>query len=468
MSSAIVWAIFPFFAGVLLIPLVRFRRVVYLLSTVVAGILAILAALTTISEPVNLGFASIKLDPSISILGRTMVLDQADQTILVLLYTFSTFWLVGGRFAGTTTLLAPSALIITSLLVASFAVEPFLYAALMIEGVVLVSIPLLSQAFTEPNPGVVRYLVFQTIGMPFLLITGWLLSGIETAPSDPAEVIQIIIFLGVGFAFILAIFPLYSWIPMLAEEEDTFLTGYIFLLLQSGVLFFLLTFIDHYSWLRESVDLPRILQYAGILMIITGGLWSGFQRNMARMFGFAVIVENGFAILALGLMTIRGYELFANMLLARMLSFGLWSLSLSIIRSKVGSLDLQQNRGLARAQPLLAVSILAAQFSIGGLPLFAGFPIRISLIEELSMQSPALAWLLIIGIGGVWAGGIYSLFVFLQRIPTIQVIPFRSRVIPGLLVLGIASLVFLGLFPHLVSPMVVDMLRAYPRLMSLP
>jgi formate hydrogenlyase subunit 3/multisubunit Na+/H+ antiporter MnhD subunit len=186
------------------------------------------------------------------------------------------------------------------------------------------------------------------------------------------------------------------------------------------------------------------------------------------MFGFAVIVENGFAILALGLMTIRGYELFANMLLARMISFGLWSLSLSIIRSKVGSLDLQQNRGLARVQPLLAVSILAAQFSIGGLPLFAGFPIRISLIEELSLQSPALAWLIIIGIGGVWAGGIYSLFVFLQKTPNTQAIPFRSRVIPGLLVLGITALVFLGLFPHLVSPMVVDMLRAYPRLMSLP
>lgn len=468
MSSALVWVIIPFLAGIALIPLLRFRRIVFIISSVTSGLLAIIAAITTISEPINLGFMSLKIDPGFSILGRSLLLDQADQTILVLLYTFTTFWLVGGLVVGTTSLLAPAALVITSLLVASLAVEPFLYAALMIEGVVLVSIPLLSKPFSEPNPGVVRYLVFQTIGMPFLLITGWLLSGIETAPADPAEVIQIIIFLGVGFAFIMAIFPLYSWIPMLAEEEDTFLTGYLFLLLQTGVLFYLLSFIDHYSWLRESIDLPRILQYAGLLMIITGGLWSGFQRNLARMFGFAVIVENGFAILALGLMTVRGYELFANMLLARMVSFGLWSLSLSIIKSRSGSLDLDKVRGLAHNQPLLAISILAAQFSIGGLPLLAGFPIRISLIEELSLQSTALSWLIIIGIGGVWAGGIYSLFIFLQKKQADINLSLGSRFVPVLLFLGISVLVFLGLFPHLVSPMVVDLLRAYPRLMALP
>ena len=468
MSSAIVWILLPFVVGLLLVSLVRYRNLIYGIAIVVTGLLAILAAVVTISQPFSLGFTSIKIEPALIILGRSLVLDRFDQTILVILFSFTTFWLIGGRFARITNLLPPAALLITSLLIATFAVEPFLYAALFIEGVVLVSIPMLSQAFTEPHPGVVRYLVFQTIGMPFLLLTGWLLSGIETAPSDPSDVIQIIIFLGVGFAFILAVFPLYSWIPMLAEEEDTYLTGFLFLMLQTGVMFFLLTFIDHYTWLRNSVDLPKILQYAGVLMIITGGVWSGFQRNLARMFGFAVILENGFAILSLGLMTMRGYEIFANLLLARMVAFGLWSMSLSLAKKAFGSLQMDQTRGLARLYPLLAISILAAQFSIGGLPIFAGFPLRIALIEELSLQSTTLAWLTIIGIAGVWAGGIYSLFIFLLKPENPIEMRLPNKVLPVLLGIGVAVLIFLGLFPQLVSPMMVDLLKAYPRLLALP
>ncbi len=468
MNSATLWIVFPFIVGILLVTLVRYRSLIYGIAILVSALLAISAAVITISEPINLGFLSIKIEPTFTILGRSLILDRYDQTILAILFSFTTFWLIGARFAGTTNLLPPTALLITSLLIASFAVEPFLYAALLIEGVVLVSVPMLSKPFTEPRPGVVRFLVFQTIGMPFLLLTGWLLSGIETAPSNPADVIQIIIFLGVGFAFILAIFPLYSWIPMLAEEEDTYLTGYLFLMLQSGVLFFLLTFIDHYTWLRNSIDLPKILQYAGVLMIISGGLWSGFQRNLARMFGFAVIMENGFAILSLGLMTMRGYEIFANLLLARMVSFGLWSLSLSVVKKSYGTLQIDQTRGLARLQPLLGIAILAAQFSIGGLPLFAGFPMRIALIEELSLQSTTLAWLIIIGIAGVWAGGIYSLYNFILKSDNSTEILPLSRVLSVLLVVGVASLIFLGLFPNLIYPMMADLLNAYPRLVGLP
>ena len=148
-----------------------------------------------------------------------------------------------------------------------------------------------------------------------MLITGWFLSGLQTGMADPQEVMMTIVFLGLGFGFTLAIFPLYSWIPMLAEEDDPFLSGYIFLMLPTVILFFLLSYVDQYSWLRESLDLPKILQVAGLIMIVTGGLWSAFQRDLGRMLGYAVIVENGFAVLAVGLMTIRGYQLFANLFL---------------------------------------------------------------------------------------------------------------------------------------------------------
>lgn len=100
--------------------------------------------------------------------------------------------------------------------------------------------------------------------------------------------------------------------------------------------------------------------------------------------------------------------------------------------------------------------------------MLAGFPIRIALIEELSLQSTTLAWLLIIGIAGVWAGGIYSLYNFILKPDTPTEIRPINKIVPLLLVVGVAALIFLGLFPHLIYPMMADLLSAYPRLLGLP
>lgn len=468
MSAAIFWIIFPFFVGILLLPFLRYRRFVYISSSLVAASLALLAVGTTINIPISIMGLNLKIEPGFSVLGRQLVLEQFDQTILAIIYLFSLFWLIGGYFSGVSSILAPTGLIIPALAVASFAVEPFLYSALLIEGMVLVSVPLLSIPFAEPRPGVVRYLVFQTMGMPFLILTGWLLGGMDSVPLETDKTLQILVLMGIGLAFSLAIFPLYSWIPMLAEEEEPYLVGFVLLVLPVTIMLFLLTFIDRYSWLRTSTNLPEFMQYAGVLMIVTGGIWSGFQKNLARMFGYAVIVENGFAILSLGLMTLRGNQIFANLILVRMISFGLWAIALTIIKKNNGSLMINDIQGLARLRPILAVSILIAQFSLGGLPLLAGFPLRVALIEELSIQSTTLAWLIIIGMAGLWGGGLNSLYVMLQKSDKPQP-PIRShRSLPLLMLLGIAMLLFLGLFPQVFSPVLSSMLNAFPRLLILP
>jgi hypothetical protein len=96
---------------------------------------------------------------------------------------------------------------ITGLMVASLAVEPFLYAALFIEMAVLLAIPLLTSIYSPPGRGIVRFLIYQTLAMPFILVTGWLLAGVEASPGDLALAAQSTSMLGLGFAFLLAVFP---------------------------------------------------------------------------------------------------------------------------------------------------------------------------------------------------------------------------------------------------------------------
>ena len=53
------------------------------------------------------------------------------------------------------------------------------------------------------------------LAMPFILFAGWLLAGVESSPGDIELVVQSATLLALGFSFLLAVFPLYSWIPLL-------------------------------------------------------------------------------------------------------------------------------------------------------------------------------------------------------------------------------------------------------------
>jgi NADH-quinone oxidoreductase subunit N len=465
MSSALIWIIIPFIVGAILFITAGYRRVTYFTGAIVTFLLALAASIIPIDQPIELGFTGIKLSNSMDILGRKLVISQNDLTIMMLLYGITAFWLVGGFVLKSNGLLPPVSLVMTSLLCASLAVEPFLYAAVLIEAAVLVSLLLFPLVAGRKNPGMVRYLVFQTFGFPFMLFTGWFLGGLQTGSADPQDVKLALIFLGLGFGFVLAIFPLYSWIPMLAGEENPYTVGFVLIMLPTAALFSLMAYVDQYSWLRESVDLPRIFQTAGVMMIVSGGIFSGFQRNLARMFGYAVIVENGFSVLAIGLMTIRGYGLFANLLLARLFTFGLWTLCLTFLLINYPTLDLKTLTGAGRKFPLILGGILTAQFGIAGLPLLAGFPLRIALMEELSLQSPHLAWLIIIGLAGLWVGAIYSFWVLFQGDEELGQFWTKSRMVNFLVITGVVILVWLGLMPNMYANILNNLLLPYSHLL---
>jgi formate hydrogenlyase subunit 3/multisubunit Na+/H+ antiporter MnhD subunit len=464
MSSPIIWIFFPALVSMGLFLSRKNRTVTFIIGSAISFGFILLALWLPVDSIIKAGSLEFKISGSLSILGRQFILGQDRQAILILIYAITTFWLFGGWVTSAPAILAPVSLLLNAFLVGSLAVNPFLYGAIFIEIAVLITIPLLVQGSKRLSPGGLRFLTFQTIGMTFLLFTGWLLGGFETAPTDQAAITRALVFLGLGFAFILAIFPFYSWIPMLTEHEDPYVTGFILILFPTAILLFGIAFIEKYSWLRNSLELQRSLQIVGTLMVVTGGIWSAFQRNLGRMFGYAVIIENGLSLISIGLITQNGFLIFANQFLPRILAFGLWALCLSLIKQKYGSLELTNIMGIGKSSPLLIVGLLAAQFSIGGLPLLAGFPLRVAILEEIATQSAGITLAIIIGIGGIWAAGLYSLSIFLRSESKWNKLFESNLTVNALLILGIAGLLVMGFFPHSYSASMIKILLPYTHL----
>jgi NADH-quinone oxidoreductase subunit N len=447
MNAPTIWIIAPAALSILLM-LTQNKRLLSLSGGVAAVLLALTAQFIPLEQAFRVGSVSLRIESSLSILGRQLILQPTEGPLLTLIYGSAALWFFGMEASRSAPRFIPLGLLITSMMIASIAVEPFLYAALFIEMVVLLSVPLVTSIYQPPGKGITRFLIYHTLAMPFILLSGWLLAGVETSPGNLSLAAQSAAVLGLGFAFLLSIFPLYNWMPMLMEEAPPFAAGFLFWMLPTITLVFGAGFLDRYSWLRTSPELAVTLRYSGLLMLVSGGLWAAFQNHLGRIMAYGAIAETGFALLALSLDLRLGIPILFLLFPARALGLVIWSLALTIVKERAETLRYSDVRGMLRTVPLAATGIVLASFSTAGLPLLAGFPPRLALWESLARLSPNAALWMGIGVIGLLTTSFRMLAVFSMAEEYTGWGMDENWLQAIMLGLGVIGLFLLGIFPQ--------------------
>jgi len=450
MNAPTIWIVAPIAFAVLLLFITN-QRALSILGGGFAIALAAIAQFVPIEQALRIGTASLKIDSSLIVLGRVLLIPAAEGPLLALIYGAAALWFFGAEASKTATRIVPFGLMITALMVASIAVEPFLYAALFIEMAILIAVPLLTSIYSPPGRGVVRFLIYQTLAMPFILLAGWLLAGVEASPGDLALAAQSTAMLGMGFAFLLAIFPLYNWVPLLMEETSPFIVGFLLWILPTITIIFGAGFLDRYSWLRSSPQIVIALRSAGLLMVVTGGLWAAFQRHLGRIMAYGSIAETGFSLIALSLDPKLGIPILFLLIPARALGLAVWSLSLSVIKENVETMRFAAAQGMLRITPLAGAGMVIAALSTSAFPLLAGFPARLALWESLARVSISGAIWMGIGIIGLLTSVFRSLAVIsmAEEYTTWELRESPTQVF--MIGVGVIGLFILGLFPQTVQ-----------------
>ncbi len=463
MSAPLIWIILPILIGAFLL-LLQNERSVTIIGGAMAALLALIALIVPIDEALLLGQFSFKISASLQFLGRSLKFGPGDGSLLAILYGLAALWFFGGEAAGVARRLVPLGMMIVALLVASIAVEPFLFAALLIEIAVLLSVPLFSPPGQKPGRGTIRFLIYQTMAMPFILFSGWLLAGVEASPGDLAMTVQSATMLGLGFAFLLTVFPLYNWIPLLAEETSPHVISFILWVLPTVTTIFYMGFLDRYAWLRTSPQLSQAIQISGIIMVVTGGLWSAFQRNLGRIMAYASIMGTGLTLLAFSLAPGKIIEVASLLLIPRGLALAVWGLALSTIQKESQPLRFSAVQGYARIYPLAIGSIILANLSVAGFPLLAGFPPLLALWEGLAGSSMTLAFWILIGLFGILVGAIRTLAVFVMAPEKTGWTWNETWVQVTMLGVGVTGLFILGVFPQAMQPFLSGLPRMFEHL----
>lgn len=283
------------------------------------------------------------------------------------------------------------------------------------------------------------------------------MAGVEANPSSTILAQLSIVFLGLGFAFWLAVFPFYTWIPLLAEQTFPYSSGFIFFILPTVSLLLGQDFLFRFGWIRNTAGIFQVIGQIGLLMIVTAGAWAAFEKELTRVFGYAMIVEAGFSLLATSLASSMGQQMFASMFLPRTIAAGLWAISLSVIRGSVSSLRFEDVKGILQKMPYASAGLAIASLTLAGLPLLGMFPICLALMEELARVSILNALLALAGMVGMLFTAFRVLAVLASGWSRQQAV-HETRLQIALITIGIVGLVLVGLLPQEFYPLMFGLL----------
>jgi multicomponent Na+:H+ antiporter subunit D len=231
-----------------------------------------------------------------------------------------------------------------------------------------------------------HYLIMGTLGASFLLlgigylfmVTGTLnmadMSAVLAERGIDRTVIVAFALIVVGLGIKMALFPLHQWLP----NAYTYAPSAVTTLLAStatkvgiyvGLRFFFTIFrpAGIENWAAEPII------FCACLAILFGSLRAIQQTNVKRLLAFSSVAQIGYMALGVALASpsaLRGALLH---LLNHAMIKGALFVAAGAVFYRVGSVRVQDLRGLCRTMPLTAATFIVAGLGLVGLPLTGGF-----------------------------------------------------------------------------------------------
>lgn len=221
-------------------------------------------------------------------------------------------------------------------------------------------------------------------------------TGISQAMTITPLLVMALIFVLSGLFFKISLVPFHLWAPDTYEGAPTNVTLYLSTISKGAAVFALITILYHvFPSIHEKWQ--SILWVVILLTMTIGNLFALRQNNMKRFLAFSSISQAGYIMLSVYSGSKLGmagavYYIFVY-IFSNLAAFGV----ISAIENKTGKVNMSDYRGLYKTNPKLALTMMIAMFSLGGIPFTAGFFSKMfvftAAMENLSASSVVLVFL---------------------------------------------------------------------------
>lgn len=250
----------------------------------------------------------------------------------------------------------------------------------------------------------------------------------------------------VGLAFKLGAVPFHMWVPDVYQGSPSSVTAYLAAAPKIAAFAMIMRLLvdglesQHANW-------QGMLIILSMLSVAVGNIVAIAQTNIKRMLAYSTISHMGFFLFGILAGSKLGYgaALF-YVLIYSVMSLGAFGLILLRSTPTSESEHIVDFKGLASRSPMMAFLMLVLMFSMAGIPPFAGFWAKMSVINAL--VSADLTWLAIVAVLLAVIGAYYYLRViktmyFDEPEMAISSAPSNHVVIHWLLVLNVLALLFI-------------------------
>jgi len=195
---------------------------------------------------------------------------------------------------------------------------------------------------------------------------------IASAIYSTSMVIMAMIFVMSGLFFKISLVPFHLWAPDTYQGAPTNVTLYLSTISKGAAVFALMIIL--YKVFPVLEETWKSIIWIIILITITvGNLFALRQKNMKRFLAFSSVSQAGYIMLSIFTGSADGmaatiYYVFVYVF-SNMAAFGV----ISAIEDKTGKVNMDDYNGLYKTNPKLALVMMIAVFSLGGIPFAAGF-----------------------------------------------------------------------------------------------
>ncbi len=173
-----------------------------------------------------------------------------------------------------------------------------------------------------------------------------------------------------GFFFKLALFPFHVWAPTVYQGAANQVTAFLATATKVTAMAMLARLV---SMSGGHTSLAHVLIALAILSMTYGNLVALIQKDFKRLLAYSAIAHAGYALIGILSMNPTGYAASAFYALAYLtMTFTCFWVVVNVA-SDGSNLAIAELAGLHRRSPLLAMALLVAVFSLGGIPPTIGF-----------------------------------------------------------------------------------------------
>ena len=276
--------------------------------------------------------------------------------------------------------------------------------------------------------------------------TGYRMLSSSLAQSDRLALSVAMGCVVLGLAFKLAAFPAHAWMPDVAQAAPAPVAAMLSVAPKVGAALALARLV---ALLPGDQGLVWLVAMVSATTMTLGNLAALRQTDVRRLLGWSSVSQSGYALMAVAVIE-RGEDA-VTALLVFLSAYALANLTaFAVVTHLRGRTDLDDYRGLARAQPLAAVVLIVAMLSLVGIPPLVGFFGKF-LLFKVTLEAD-YAWLAVVAV----LNTLVSLYYYLR----VAAVMTFQRPTGNVFVLGGASRIalFAGAVLLLVSSLGVEVL----------